>query len=99
MVNDEAASTRLSIRIAPKVKAQIRKAAKLRKFSLSDFIVRSSQEAAEAFLAEQTRFVLPEKQWKAFHAALDAPAKKIPALRRLLTEPSVFNARQGAVKK
>jgi uncharacterized protein (DUF1778 family) len=34
--------------------------------------------------------VLPAEQWRAFNAALDAPAKEIPALRRLLTEPSVF---------
>ena len=28
-----------------------------------------------------------------FNAALDAPAKEIPELKRLLTEPSVFEAR------
>jgi uncharacterized protein (DUF1778 family) len=63
---------------------------KLRKSSLSGFIIKSSREAAEAVLAEQTRFVLPKERWLAFNAALDAPAKEIPALRLLLTEPSVF---------
>jgi uncharacterized protein (DUF1778 family) len=93
VVKEETASTRLNLRIAPTVKEKIRKAAKLRKHSLTDFIVRSSQDAAEAVLAEQTRFILPEEQWRAFNAALDAPAKEIPALRRLLAEPSVFDAR------
>jgi uncharacterized protein (DUF1778 family) len=44
-------------------------------------------------LAEQTRFDLPKAQWLAFNAALDAPAKEIPELKLLLTEPSVFEAR------
>ena len=91
-VETEVASERLNLRIAPAAKILIRRAAKLRKYSLSDFVVRSSQDAAEAVLAEQTRFVLPQAQWLAFNAALDAPAKTIPALKRLMTEPSVFEA-------
>ena len=87
------ASERLNLRIAPTVKTMLRKAASLRKYSLTDFVVRSSQDAAEAVLAEQTRFVLPKAQWLAFNAALDAPAREIPELKRLLTEPSVFEAR------
>ena len=89
----QTASERLNLRIAPEVKILIGKAAKLRKYSLTDFVVRSSQDAAETVLAEQTRFVLPKAQWLAFNAALDAPAKKIPELKRLLSEPSVFEAR------
>ena len=92
-VETEVASERLNLRIAPTVKILIRRAAKLRKCSLTDFVVRSSQDAAEAVMAEQTRFVLPKAQWRAFNAALDAPAKEIPELKRLLTEPSVFEAR------
>lgn len=93
VAKEETASSRLNLRIAPTVKTKIKMAAKLRKHSLTDFIVQSSQAAAEAALAEQTRFVLPEAQWRAFNAALDTPAKSIPALRRLLAEPSVFEAR------
>lgn len=92
-VDTQAATERLNLRIAPAVKILILKAAKLRKNSLTDFVVRSSQDAAEAILAEQTRFVLPKAQWLAFNAALDAPAKEIPELKRLLSEPSVFEAR------
>lgn len=88
---EETASERLNLRISPGVKDMIQRAAKLRKHSLTDFIVIASQDAAEAVLAEQTRFVLSKEQWTAFNAALDAPAKKIPALRRLLSEPSVFD--------
>jgi uncharacterized protein (DUF1778 family) len=90
-IKARAASTRLNLRVDTTVKELLRTAAKLRKDSLTGFILRSSQNAAETVLADQTRFILPEKQWKAFNAALDVPAKDIPALRRLLTEPSVFD--------
>lgn len=77
-VETDMASERLNLRIAPAVKVMLRKAAKLRKHSLTEFVVRSSQDAAEAVLAGQTRFVLPKAQWLAFNAALDAPAREIP---------------------
>jgi len=90
MVREPKSETRLNLRVDPDVKTMIRTAAKLRKNTLSGFIIKSSQDAAEFVLAEQTRFVLPEDKWLAFNAALDAPVREIPALRRLLTEPSVF---------
>jgi uncharacterized protein (DUF1778 family) len=91
LVKKETDSTRLNLRIAPRVKEMIRRAASLQKHSLTDLIVRSSQNAAETVFAAQTRVVLPEKQRRAFNAALDAPAKEIPSLRRLLAKPSVFD--------
>jgi predicted DNA-binding antitoxin AbrB/MazE fold protein len=41
--------------------------------------------------ADQVQFVLPEDRWQAFCDALDAPPKEIPALRKLLMEPSLFD--------
>lgn len=41
-------------------------------------------------LAELRHFELNEEQWNAFCAALDAPPKEIPQLRKLLEKPSVF---------
>ena len=92
MEKAETATARLNLRIVPTVKKKLQRAAKLRKHSLTEFIIIVSQDAAEAVLAEQTRFVLPEKQWVAFNTALDAPAKELPALRKLLAQPSVFDA-------
>ena len=37
------------------------------------------------------RFVIPADRWDEFCAALDAPAKVIPTLRKLLSEPGVFD--------
>ena len=45
--------------------------------------------------AEQTDFVLSPEQWQAFCAALDAPPRDIPALRKLLTERGAFDERAG----
>jgi uncharacterized protein (DUF1778 family) len=44
----------------------------------------------ELTLLNQRLFVLNDEQWQAFQAALDAPPQEKPRLRRLLTEPSVF---------
>jgi uncharacterized protein (DUF1778 family) len=44
-------------------------------------------------LADVANFILDRKQWKRFLAALDAPQRKIPALRKLLTERSVFDGK------
>jgi uncharacterized protein (DUF1778 family) len=43
-------------------------------------------------LAERTRFVLTPAKWQEFNTALDAPAREIPALRKLFNEPSVFKS-------
>jgi AF2212-like protein/uncharacterized protein DUF1778 len=42
--------------------------------------------------ADRTAFVLSPDDWQAFCTALDAPPREIPSLRRLLTEPGVFDA-------
>ena len=51
-----------------------------------------AEDSAEVAVAEPSRFFLPGQPWAAFNAALAAPAQEIPALRRLLTAPSVFAA-------
>lgn len=46
--------------------------------------------------ADQAHFALPPDRWQAFCEALDAPPKDIPALRKLLTERSLFDERRAA---
>jgi uncharacterized protein (DUF1778 family) len=84
------ASVRTNLRMVPRVKKIISEAARLKRTTLSNFMIESSIEAAERILTDRTRFVLSDADWKAFTNALDAPAKHIPALRRLLKIPSVF---------
>ena len=57
---------------------------------MTEFVVQSACAVAEMELAEEKEFTLPPEQWRAFLAALDKPTEPRPALRRLLTEPSVI---------
>ena len=61
--------------------------------NVTDFIIRSACEKAEQTLSDQIRFVLDEKQWQAFMAALDRSPKDKPRLRRLFKEPHVAKRR------
>lgn len=81
---------RLAIRIAPETKDLLRRAAERQHASLSNFIVSAALDRAESLLADETRFVVPQETADAFCAALDAPARDIPALARLFAEKSVL---------
>ncbi len=83
-------SARINLRVDARVKTMLVRAARAQRLKLTEFMVRSSEVAAEAALSERTRFVLPPDKWRQFNAALDAPARRIPALQKLLTENSVF---------
>jgi uncharacterized protein (DUF1778 family) len=72
----------------PRKKELIKVAADRQGVNVTEFIMRSACEKAE-----QTRFVLGEKQWKAFLAALDRPVKEKPRLRRLFHEHHIARRR------
>ena len=86
-------SRRFQIRATPAEETLIKVAAGRQGVNITEFIMRSACEKAEQALSDQTRFVLGEKQWKAFMAALDRPPKDKPRLRRLFTEPHVAKRR------
>jgi predicted DNA-binding antitoxin AbrB/MazE fold protein len=52
----------------------------------------------EADALDRAHFALPADRWDAFRAALDAPARVIPSLRKLLTEPGVFDGPDAAAR-
>lgn len=87
----DAKEGRLSLRVTPYQKMVLARAAALRQTTLTGFIVEKAYEAAREVLADQFHFTLDEARWNEFCAALDAPPKEIPALRKLLSEPSVFD--------
>jgi len=84
---------RLSIRTTPERKTIIAKAAERENKNISDFVLDNALSAAEAILADDANFSLNKKRWQQFLAALDAPPRRIPALRKLLTERSVFDGK------
>jgi uncharacterized protein (DUF1778 family) len=84
---------RFQLRATAAEEALVKVAAERRGVNVTEFILRSAREKAEQDLADQTRFVLDDRQWKAFMAALDRPPREKPRLRRLFTEPHVAKRR------
>lgn len=85
-------ASRFSIRATATQKRVIAEAARIRDTTISDFVLEQSLTAAQQVIADQVQFRLPKKQWKQFCDALDAPPKTIPALRKLLAKPGLFDA-------
>lgn len=91
MSTASAKPTRLNIRVSEHEKHVIAQAAGALNTTVSNFVLQKAYAEAQAVLADQSQFRLPDKQWRKFGKALDAPPKDIPALRKLLTEPGVFD--------
>jgi uncharacterized protein (DUF1778 family) len=90
---DQRRDRRFQLRATASEETLIKVAAERNGLNVTDFIMRSACEKAEQALSDQTRFVLNDKQWKAFMAALDRPPKNKPRLRRLFTERHVAKRR------
>ncbi len=83
--------TKVQLRMLPLQKDVIGRAARLKQTTLTNFLVEHAFDAAQRILADQVHFYLSPKKWDEFCAALDAPPNDLPGLRKLLTEPSVFD--------
>lgn len=84
--------TKVQLRMRPLQKDVIARAAELKQTTVTNFMVEQAFNAAQQILADQTHFYLTDEKWKAFCAALDAPPNKKKAkLKKLLTEPGVFD--------
>jgi predicted DNA-binding antitoxin AbrB/MazE fold protein len=51
----------------------------------------SEDAAGPEAASDQAHFVLSPERWDAFCALLDRPPKELPALHKLLTQPSVLD--------
>jgi uncharacterized protein (DUF1778 family) len=87
-------SEKLDLRLTPEAKQKLAAAAKAKHCSVTDFVLRSAIDRADEVLSDQRLFFLDDAQWQAFQAALDAPPLDNPRLRRLMTEPTVFDTQQ-----
>jgi uncharacterized protein (DUF1778 family) len=86
----ESKSERIEVRLTPSTKRILQEAATAAHTDLSEFVLQSSLREAEIALSRRTRFVLNADEWNKFVEILDQPVTEIPALRRLLTEPSAL---------
>ncbi len=85
-------SEKLDLRLTRKAKAALRAAAAASNRSVSEFVLESALARADEALADRRTFGLNAAQWKAFLAALDAPPRSLPRLKRLLKEPGFLDS-------
>jgi uncharacterized protein (DUF1778 family) len=83
--------TKVQLRMRPLQKDVIARAAEIEQTTLTGFMVEQAFHAAQQILADQAHFYLSPEKWDEFCAALDAPPRELPELRKLLTEPGVFD--------
>ena len=86
----KARTERLNVRVTAEQARLIRLAARETQENLSAFLIESACLRAEEALASHRHLIYSPKQWRAFTAALDRPARDKPELRKLLREPSVL---------
>jgi len=85
-------SEKLDLRLTPNAKRALQAAAAASHRSVSEFVLESALARADEALADRRTFGLDAAQWKAFVAALDAPPRPLPRLKRLLKQPGFFDA-------
>jgi uncharacterized protein (DUF1778 family) len=83
---------KLDLRLTREAKRALQAAAASSQRSVSEFVLESALARADEALADRGEFRLDAKQRKAFLAALDAPVRPLPNLKRLLKESSAFDA-------
>ncbi|CAM5761115.1 hypothetical protein LMIY3S_00031 [Labrys miyagiensis] len=83
-------SEKLDLRLTPEAKRVLNAAAQASRRSVSDFVIESALARAQETLPDRQHFGLDAERWQTFLAALDAPPRPLPRLRKLLAEPSVF---------
>jgi uncharacterized protein (DUF1778 family) len=88
-------SEKLDLRLTAATKRMLQAAAKADRKSVSEFVLESALARAEERLTDRRHFTLNSEQWVEFLKALDAPPREPPRLKRLLTEPSIFDGDKG----
>jgi uncharacterized protein (DUF1778 family) len=82
---------RFSLRITDEQKSTIEYAAELRRTSASNFMLETAYTEAVRVIEEANQVHLQAEIWERFYAELEAPPKEIPALKRFLAQPTVFD--------
>jgi len=88
-------SEKLDLRLTPAAKRTLNMAAITTGRSVSEFVLESALSRAEETLPDRRYFGLDAARWESFLAALDAPERDIPRLKRLMSEPSIFERETG----
>jgi uncharacterized protein (DUF1778 family) len=81
---------RIDIRTTLTAKHTLQDAAALSSKTITEFLLDSALTKAAEVLADRRVFSLDDEKWESFMAALDAPTRDTPNLKKLLQEPSVL---------
>ncbi|WP_031297585.1 type II toxin-antitoxin system TacA family antitoxin [Sphingobium lactosutens] len=73
----------LSVRVSPAERVLLETAADHARTNLSDFIRRKAIEAAEQDVLDHRLVTIPAEDWDKLEDWVKAPAKEVPALRKL----------------
>lgn len=87
---------KLDLRLTAEAKRILASAAAAERRSITDFVLDSALGRAEETLADRRSFHLDAERWQAFVAALDAPTRDMPRMRKLLTEPGILSGNEPA---
>ena len=83
---------KLDLRISRPAKEKLQAAAAASQRNLSDFVLESALSRADEALADRRIFGLDAVAWEQFQQVLDAPARHLPRIQRLLDEPGFFDS-------
>jgi uncharacterized protein (DUF1778 family) len=88
----EVRSERVDLRMTPEAKRTLQRAAAVANKTVTEFLLDSGLNAAVDTLADRRVFVLDDERWSQFMAALEAPPKDNPRLRKLLARKPAWKA-------
>ncbi len=80
-------SRRIDVRVTDEQDAVIREGAALAGETITAFLLGAAQERARELLDERRHLVMSDRTFERFAAALDEPAKPVPALTELFKLP------------
>lgn len=82
----------LNIRASASQKAKLEEAARIQNMNMSQFVLSKSLDAADEVIANQRLIQVTKEEYEWLLSKLDEPAQDLPELRKLLSEPSVFES-------
>ena len=91
MTESTAKSARLAMRMSPREKTTIERAAAAVGSTVTEFSVDALTARAEEVLSDRRVFAVSPAAWDEFQERLDAPARPVAELVALLRRPSVFD--------
>ena len=87
----EPKTERIDIRTSSSAKKLLQQAAAARHKNISEFLLENGLVAAKETLADRRFFDLDDDAWENFQKALDRSPTSKPRLKKLLSEPGIFD--------